>query len=147
MFLHGAVAMKDLLHDMVRKNTKVFHLVRPARCATAFPIAATLLGLPLFFKGALPMDNPLTAELLEMTRMVPMGCPMVPRILPRKNPVEQHGLPSVGRRRAIGAGPGIDLERVGGAGFVFVTTPERIDAVKAVEWAGFATFPNPAPTP
>jgi hypothetical protein len=32
--------------------------MKPARGAEALPVAATLLGLPLFFKGVLPMDNP-----------------------------------------------------------------------------------------
>jgi hypothetical protein len=58
------------------------HRMKPARSAAAFPVAATLLGLPLFFEGALPMDNPRTAELSEMTRAVSMRRRMVPRILP-----------------------------------------------------------------
>jgi len=58
------------------------HRMKPARSATAFPVAAALLGLPLFFEGALPMDNPRTAEMSEMTRVVSMRRRMVPRILP-----------------------------------------------------------------
>jgi hypothetical protein len=58
------------------------HRMKPARSAATFPVAATLLGLPLFFEGALPMDNPRTAELSEMTRVVSMRRGMVPRVLP-----------------------------------------------------------------
>jgi hypothetical protein len=42
--------------------------MKPARSAAAFPVAATLLGLPLFFEGVLPMDNPQTAELESVRR-------------------------------------------------------------------------------
>lgn len=57
---------------------------KPVRSVEAFPVATTLLGLPLFFRGDLPMDNPLTAELAEMTRQVSDARAMIPRILPAK---------------------------------------------------------------
>jgi hypothetical protein len=57
---------------------------KPIRSVEAFPVATTLLGLPLFFRGDLPMDNPLTAELAEMTRQVSDARAMIPRILPAR---------------------------------------------------------------
>jgi hypothetical protein len=57
---------------------------KPVRSVEAFPVATTLLGLPLFFRGDLPMDNPLTAELAEMTRQVLEARRMIPRILPAR---------------------------------------------------------------
>jgi hypothetical protein len=42
--------------------------MRPLHSVEAFPVATTLLGLPLFFKGALPDDAPQIKELAEMAR-------------------------------------------------------------------------------
>jgi hypothetical protein len=67
--------------DEIRVNGK------PVRSVEAFPVATTLLGLPLFFRGDLSMDNPLTAELAElaeMTRQVSDARAMIPRILPAR---------------------------------------------------------------
>jgi hypothetical protein len=55
---------------------------KPLRGVEAFPVATTLLGLPLFFRGALPMDTPQMAELAEMARLVSETRLMIPRILP-----------------------------------------------------------------
>ena len=60
------------------------HRRNPVRSVEAFPVAATLLGLPLLFKVGLPMDNPQRAELSEMTRVASMRGQMVPRILPAR---------------------------------------------------------------
>ena len=61
------------------------HRMKPARCVAVFPVAAVLLGLPLYgFGGVLPMDNPRTAELSSLTRVVSMRRRMVFRKLPEK---------------------------------------------------------------
>jgi|SRR4051794_384951 hypothetical protein len=56
--------------------------MKPARCTTAMPVATVLLGLPMWFGGVLPMNNPRTAALSEMTRMVSMRRKPVFRMLP-----------------------------------------------------------------
>ena len=54
------------------------HRMKPAQCLAVFPVAALLLGLPICgFGGVLPMDNPRTAELSSMTRVVSMRQRMV----------------------------------------------------------------------
>jgi hypothetical protein len=58
---------------------------KTVRSVEALPVATTLLGLPLFFRGDLPMDNPMTAELAEMTRQVSDARTMIPRILPARS--------------------------------------------------------------
>jgi hypothetical protein len=58
--------------------------MKPARCAASFPVATALLGLPMWFGGILPLDNPRTAALSEMTRVVSMRRHPVFRILPSR---------------------------------------------------------------
>jgi hypothetical protein len=55
---------------------------RPARCAIAWPVATTLLGLPMGFTGALPEDNPRTVALTYLTRMTVRRRGMLLRGLP-----------------------------------------------------------------
>ena len=57
---------------------------KPLHSVEAFPVATTLLGLPLFFKGALPMELPQMKELAEMARQVTETRAMIPRILPAR---------------------------------------------------------------
>jgi hypothetical protein len=57
---------------------------KPLHSVEAFPVATTLLGLPLFFKGALPDDTPQMKELAEMARQVTETRAMIPRILPAR---------------------------------------------------------------
>jgi hypothetical protein len=56
--------------------------MKPARCAKAFPVATALLGLPMWFGGVLPLDNPRTAALSDMVRLVSMRRRPVFRLLP-----------------------------------------------------------------
>jgi hypothetical protein len=107
------------------------HRMKLARSAAAYPVAATLLGLPLFFEGALPMDNLQTAELSEMTRVVSMRRRMVPRILPaRTRPdgtVSQPwvvGVPLAPVPASVWGGP---VERV----LFAIAGPVKVDPVKA----------------
>lgn len=58
------------------------HRMKPARCAQALPVATALLGLPMWFAGALPLDNPPTAALAEMVRVVCMRRRPVFRLAP-----------------------------------------------------------------
>jgi hypothetical protein len=59
--------------------------LEPARCVAVFPVTALLLGLPLYgFGGVLPMDNPRTAELSSLARVVSMRRRLVFRKLPEK---------------------------------------------------------------
>ena len=51
---------------------------KPLHSVEAFPVATTLLGLPLFFKGALPMELPQMKELAEMARQVTETRAMIP---------------------------------------------------------------------
>jgi hypothetical protein len=60
------------------------HRMKQARSTAALPVAATLLGLRLFFKGKLPIDSSLIAVLSEMTRVVSIRRRLVPRIRPAK---------------------------------------------------------------
>ena len=55
---------------------------KPVQSVEAFPVASGLLGLPLFFRGDLPMDNPHAAEVAELARQVAETRRMIPRILP-----------------------------------------------------------------
>jgi hypothetical protein len=57
---------------------------KPIHSVEAFPVATTLLGLPLFFKGALPDDAPQMKELTEMARQVTETRAMIARILPAR---------------------------------------------------------------
>ena len=58
------------------------HRMKPARCETGFPVATALLGLPMWFRGVLPMDDPRTAALSDMVRVVSMRRRPVFRLLP-----------------------------------------------------------------
>jgi hypothetical protein len=59
------------------------HRMKPARCETAFPLAALMLGLPAFgFSGVFPMDNPRTAVLSKLTVQVCKGRRMIFKPLP-----------------------------------------------------------------
>lgn len=60
------------------------HRMKPGECLAVFPVAALLLGLPMCgFRGPLPVeDNPRTAALSAMTRVVSMRRRMVLRCLP-----------------------------------------------------------------
>jgi hypothetical protein len=50
-----------------------------------FPVAVLLLGFPLYgFGGVLPMDNPRTAELSSLARVVSMRRRTIFRKLPEK---------------------------------------------------------------
>ena len=91
---------------------------KPLQSVEAFPVATTLLGLPLFFKGALPMDTPQMTELAEMARQVTELRLMIPRILPATVHAEWNIRPAACRRRAAGAGPGVVLARADSAGAV-----------------------------
>jgi len=105
--------------------------MKPARSAAAFPVAASMLGLPLFFEGVLPMDNPQTAELSEMTRVVSMRRRMVPRVLPARTRPDGTvcqpwvvGVPLAPVPASIWSGP---VERV----LFSIANPVKADLVKA----------------
>jgi hypothetical protein len=109
------------------------HRMKPARSAEAFPVATTLLGLPLFFRGALPMDNCQAAELSEMTRVVSMRQRMVRRILPARTRPDGSicqpwvaGVPLLPVPASFWGRP---VERV----LFSVAAPVRAGAVKAAE--------------
>jgi hypothetical protein len=70
------------------------HRMRPGECLAIFPVAALLLGLPMCgFRGSLPVeDNPQTAALSAMTRVVSMRRRMVLRCLPANAPASGGGL-------------------------------------------------------
>ncbi|KJB93346.1 hypothetical protein [Skermanella aerolata] len=81
--------------------------MKPGECLAVFPVAALLLGLSVCgFRGPLPVeDNPRTAALSAMTRVVSMRRRMVLRCLPRNASASDGGrllvagvpLASVGR--------------------------------------------------
>jgi hypothetical protein len=60
------------------------HRMKPARCAEVYPVAAMMLGLPLFFAGVLPMDNPRAAKLSAFTSLVCRGRRIAFKKLPEK---------------------------------------------------------------
>jgi hypothetical protein len=76
--------------------------MKPARCAKAFPVATALLGLPMWFGGVLPLDNPRTAALSDMVRLVSMRRRPVFRLLPAGSGADG-GSPKTARRlRVVG---------------------------------------------
>jgi len=58
------------------------HRMKPARCVKSFPVATALLGLPMWFGGTLPLDNPQTAALSSIVRVVSMRRRPVFKLLP-----------------------------------------------------------------
>ncbi len=58
------------------------HRMKPAQCVKSFPVATALLGLPMWFGGTLPLDNPQTAALSSIVRVVSMRRRPVFKLLP-----------------------------------------------------------------
>jgi hypothetical protein len=58
------------------------HRMKPAQCIKSFPVATALLGLPMWFGGTLPLDNPQTAALSSIVRVVSMRRRPVFKLLP-----------------------------------------------------------------
>lgn len=77
------------------------HRMKPGRCLAVFPVAAALLGVPMFgFRGILPVDNPRAAALSALTRVVSMRRRMVFRRLPERGEGTAGGI--AGRPLAAG---------------------------------------------
>lgn len=77
--------------------------MKPARCEAGFPVATTLLGLSMWFRGVLPMDDPRTAALSNMVRVVSMRRRPVFRVLPARPGVDAGRLRVVGMPLAVTA--------------------------------------------
>ena len=57
------------------------HRMKPAQCIKSFPVARAPLGLPMWFGGTLPLDNPQTAALSNIVRVVSRRRPVF-KLLP-----------------------------------------------------------------